>query len=77
MVDAVLLDQKRQLPCATLLEGEYGINGVYMGVPVVLGAGGVERVVELDLTDAEKRLLESSADAVRELVDVMANAPAG
>ena len=47
-----------------------------MGVPVVLGAGGVERVVELDLTDDEKRLLESSADAVRELVDVMANAPA-
>ncbi len=77
MVDAVLLDQKRQLPCAALLEGEYGINGVYMGVPVVLGAGGVERVVELDLTADEKRLLESSADAVRELVDVMANAPAG
>ena len=48
MVDAVLLDQKRLLPCAALLEGEYGINGVYMGVPVILGAGGVEKVVELN-----------------------------
>ncbi|MDE2836226.1 MAG: malate dehydrogenase [Chloroflexota bacterium] len=77
MVDAILLDQKRLLPCAALLEGEYGIDGIYMGVPVILGAGGVERVVELDLTDDEKALLDKSADAVRELVDVMANAPAG
>ena len=76
MVDAVLLDQKRLLPCAALLEGEYGINGVYMGVPVILGAGGVEKVVELELTSDEKALLDNSADAVRELVDVMANAPA-
>ena len=75
MVDAILLDQKRQLPCAALLEGEYGINGIYMGVPVVLGAGGVEKVVELDLTDSETSQLNTSADAVRELVDVMANAP--
>ena len=77
MVDAILLDQKRLLPCAALLEGEYGIDGIYMGVPVILGAGGVERVVELDLTSDEKALLDKSADAVRELVDVMANAPAG
>ena len=77
MVDAILLDQKRLLPCAALLEGEYGIDGIYMGVPVILGAGGVERVVELDLTAEEKALLDKSADAVRELVDVMANAPAG
>ena len=76
MVDAILLDQKRLLPCAALLEGEYGINGIYMGVPVILGADGVERVVELDLTADEKALLDKSADAVRELVDVMANAPA-
>lgn len=76
MVDAILLDQKRLLPCAALLEGEYGIDGIYMGVPVVLGAGGVERVVELDLTADEKALLDKSADAVRELVDVMAGAPA-
>ncbi len=75
MVDAILLDQKRQLPCAALLEGEYGIDGIYMGVPVILGAGGVEKVVELDLTAEEKALLNSSADAVRELVEVMANAP--
>ncbi len=77
MVDAILLDQKRLLPCAALLEGEYSIDGIYMGVPVILGAGGVERVVELDLTADEKALLDKSADAVRELVDVMANAPAG
>ena len=76
MVDAVLLDQKRLLPCAALLEGEYGISGVYMGVPVILGAGGVERVVELDLTADEKAALDKSADAVRELVEVMATAPA-
>ena len=76
MVDAILLDQKRLLPCAALLEGEYGIDGIYMGVPVILGAGGIERVVELDLTDEEKALLSKSADGVRELVDVMANAPA-
>ena len=74
MVDAILLDQKRQLPCAALLEGEYGIDGIYMGVPVILGAGGVEKVVELDLTADEKALLGKSADAVRELVDVMAGA---
>ena len=77
MVDAILLDQKRLLPCAALLEGEYGIAGIYMGVPVILGAGGIERVVELDLTAEEKALLDKSADAVRELVDVMASAPAG
>lgn len=77
MVDAILLDQKRQLPCAALLEGEYGIDGIYMGVPVILGAGGVERVVELELTDEETRGLHASAEGVRELVAAMANAPAG
>ena len=76
MVDAILLDQKRQLPCAALLEGEYGIKGIYMGTPVVLGAGGVERVIELELTDAERAMLATSADGVRELVEVMAKAPA-
>ncbi len=74
MVDAILLDQKRLLPCAALLEGEYGISGIYMGVPAVLGAGGVERVVELELTDRERELLKGSAEAVRELVDTMAAA---
>ena len=74
MVDAILLDQKRLLPCAALLEGEYGINGIYMGVPAVLGAGGVERVVELELTDREREMLKGSAESVRELVDTMAAA---
>ena len=71
MVDAVLLDQKRQLPCAALLEGEYGIDGIFMGVPVILGSGGVEKVVELELTSHERALLEKSADGVRELINAM------
>ena len=74
MVDAILLDQQRLLPCAALLEGEYGLSGIYMGVPVVLGANGVERIVELKLTDAERTMLNASADGVRELVDIMAKA---
>jgi malate dehydrogenase len=75
MVDAILLDQKRQLPCAALLEGEYGISGLYMGVPVILGAGGVEKVLELKLTDDEKALLDKSAAGVQELIGVMAAGP--
>ncbi len=71
MIDAILLDQKRVLPCAAYLEGEYGIRGVYVGVLIQLGAGGVENIVELDLTADESALLNQSADAVRELVDVM------
>ena len=71
MVDAVMLDEKRVLPCTAYLEGEYGIDGLYMGVPVKLGRGGVEGVVELDLTDEEQRLLRESADAVREVVGVL------
>jgi malate dehydrogenase len=76
MVDAILLDQKRQLPCAALLEGEYGINGLFMGIPVVLGASGVEKIVEIELTSQEREQLEKSADGVRELIDAMAKAPA-
>jgi malate dehydrogenase len=71
MVDAVLLDQHRVLPCTALLEGEYGIDGLYMGVPVRLGAAGVEAVVELDLSDRERRDLAASAEAVREVVGVL------
>src|SRR5438270_3300683 len=71
MVDAILLDQKRVLPCTALLEGEYGIDGLYMGVPVKLGAGGVENVVELELTAVERKALDASADAVREVVGVL------
>jgi malate dehydrogenase len=71
MVDAILLDQKRVLPCTALLQGEYGIDDLYMGVPVKLGAGGVEEIVQLDLTHAERAALEESAAAVREVVGVL------
>ncbi|MBV9453372.1 MAG: malate dehydrogenase [Rubrobacter sp.] len=71
MIDAILLDQKRILPCAAYLQGEYGINDLFVGVPVKLGAGGVEEVIELDLTDEEREELEHSADDVREMVEVL------
>jgi malate dehydrogenase len=71
MVDAVMLDQKRVLPCTALLEGEYRIDDLYMGVPVKLGAAGVEEIVELDLTESERAALEESAAAVRDVVSVL------
>jgi malate dehydrogenase len=71
MVDAVMLDQKRVLPCTALLQGEYGIDDLYMGVPVKLGAGGIEEIVQLDLTDAERTALHESAAAVRDVVSVL------
>jgi malate dehydrogenase len=71
MVHAVMLDEKRVLPCTAYLEGEYGIDGLYMGVPVKLGAGGIEEVVELELTEDEQTQLQESADAVREVVGVL------
>ncbi|HEY1480573.1 MAG TPA: malate dehydrogenase, partial [Gaiellales bacterium] len=71
MVDSIVLDQKRVLPVAALLEGEYGIDGIYMGVPCKLGAEGLEQVIEVELTDSEKAELGRSADAVRELVGVL------
>jgi malate dehydrogenase len=71
MVDAVLLDQKRVLPCTAYLESEYGIDGLYMGVPVKLGAGGIEEIVELDLTEQERTWLDESAAAVRDVVGVL------
>ena len=74
MVDAILLDQKRVVPCTAHLEGEYGIDGLYVGVPVKLGAQGVEEIVELDLSEDERAELEKSADAVREVVGVLARA---
>ena len=73
MVDAIMLDEKRVLPCTAYLEGEYGIDGLYMGVPVRLGARGIEAIVELDLTDEERAALEASADAVREVVGVLSS----
>jgi malate dehydrogenase len=71
MVDSIMLDEKRVLPCTAYLEGEYGIDGLYMGVPVKLGAAGIEQIIELDLSDEEKDALEKSAAAVREVVDVL------
>jgi malate dehydrogenase len=71
MVDAICLDQKRVLPCTAYLEGEYGIKGLYMGVPVVLGAAGVEEIVRLDLSPDERKMLRASAAAVREVVGVL------
>ena len=71
MVDAIMLDEKRVLPCTAYLEGEYGVRGLYMGVPVKLGAGGVEEIVKLKLTDAEKKTFRDSAAAVREVVGVL------
>jgi malate dehydrogenase len=72
MIDSILLDQKRILPCAAYCDGEFGIEGLFVGVPVKLGEGGVEEIVEIDLSDQEKQDLQKSADAVRELVDAMA-----
>jgi malate dehydrogenase len=71
MTDAVCLDEKRVLPCTAYLEGEYGIDDLYVGVPVKLGAGGIEEIVELDLSDDERQMLQASADAVREVVAVL------
>jgi malate dehydrogenase len=71
MVDAVVLDQKRVLPCTALLQGEYGIDDLYMGVPVKLGAAGIEEIVELELTTEERAALDESAAAVRDVVSVL------
>ncbi len=72
MVDAIALDKRRILPCAALLEGEYGVDGLFIGVPVVLGANGIEKILEIELTGEEQAQLKHSADAVQGLVDDMA-----
>jgi malate dehydrogenase len=71
MVTSIMLDERRVLPCTVLLEGEYGVEGLYMGVPVTLGAGGIEQVHEVDLTDEERAAMNASAAAVREVVGVL------
>ena len=71
MVEAILLDRKRVLPCAVRLQGEFGVDGLFVGVPVVLGRSGMERVFEIELTDDERAAFQRSADAVRELVEVL------
>ncbi len=77
MVESILLDRKRVLPCAVLLRGEYGQKDLFVGVPCVLGAAGLERVIVIDLTPAEQAAFDRSAGAVKELVDKLAAAPAG
>ena len=69
MAESYLKDKRRVLPCAAQLNGEYGVDGLYVGVPVVLGAGGVERIVEINLDSSEKAMFEKSVAAVRTLVD--------
>lgn len=71
MVDAILLDKKKILPCCVMLEGEYGINGLCVGVPVKLGSSGVEEIIQIKLTDEENAALQKSAGSVRELVNVI------
>lgn len=71
MVEAILRDQKRLIPCAVYTQGEYGYKDLFIGVPAVLGRGGVERVIEMSLKNHEKEMLDSSADAVRSVVDVL------
>jgi malate dehydrogenase len=69
MAESVLLDQKKIRPCAAYLDGEYGLSGLYFGVPVKIGGGGVEEIIEIDLSDEERQALEKSAASVRQLVD--------
>jgi malate dehydrogenase len=71
MAESYLLDKKRVLPCAAHLNGEYGVKDLYVGVPVVLGAGGVERVVEIDLDASERAMFDKSISAVRGLIDAV------
>jgi malate dehydrogenase len=71
MVEAILKDKKKILPCAAYLNGEYGIHGLYVGVPAKLGANGIEQIIEIKLTPEEKAALDKSAAAVKELVAVI------
>ena len=71
MVEAVVRDQKRVIPSAVLLNGQYGYNGLYIGVPAVLGAKGVEKIIQMELNDEEKGMLEISAKAVQDVVGIL------
>jgi len=71
MAEAILKDRKKILPCAAYLEGEYGIQGLFVGIPVKLGASGIEQIIEIKLMPEEQAALEKSAAAVRELVEAM------
>ena len=74
MAEAYLLGQKRLLPCAAYLEGEYGFKNFYMGVPTIIGSGGMEKIVEIALTDDEKTMLSKSADSVQAIVEAVKKA---
>jgi malate dehydrogenase len=71
MIESILKDKKKILPCAAYLEGEYGINGLYVGVPVKLGSRGIEQIIEVGLTADERAALHKSAASVQELVDTL------
>jgi malate dehydrogenase len=71
MAESYLKDKRRVLPCAAMLNGEYGVKGLYVGVPVIIGANGVEKVVEIDLNAAEQAMFDKSVAAVRGLIDVV------
>ncbi|HTS25940.1 MAG TPA: malate dehydrogenase [Bryobacteraceae bacterium] len=71
MAESILKDKKKVVPCAAYLEGEYGIHGLFVGVPVKIGARGIEQIYEIKLTDEEQAMLQKSADAVQELVDIL------
>jgi malate dehydrogenase len=71
MVDSILMDRKKILPCAAYLQGEYGIKDLFVGVPVKLGSRGIEKIIDLKLTNEERAMLQKSADSVAELVKVM------
>jgi malate dehydrogenase len=73
MAEAYLLDQKRLMACAALLDGQYGYKDLYLGVPVILGGGGIEKIVDISLTADEKAALEKSAASVRKVVEVVKN----
>ncbi|MFL5394812.1 MAG: malate dehydrogenase, partial [Myxococcales bacterium] len=68
MAESFLKDKKRVLPCSALLDGQYGVKGIFLGVPVVIGAGGVERILEVDLNDEEKAMLAKSVESVKKSV---------
>jgi malate dehydrogenase len=72
MVEAVVRDKKRLIPCAAYCDKEYGVGGYYVGVPVVLGSGGVERIIELELSSTERAAFQKSVDSVKGLVEAMA-----
>jgi len=71
MAEAIVKDQRRVFPVCVKLEGEYGIDNCYLGVPVVLGKNGIEKIIELDLNDEEKSLLDVSRDHVKEVMEVL------